>query len=127
MSDFINKTTFQIKRSVHDPDMKDQPDWVELSDMEIPECEFKYLKWSDSKNIVEEMTSGEKVLVDQAIADSITLLQENAKDIDSMEKLTKSLALVLLDEINELRVNAGLQERTITQLKNAVKVKYENL
>ena len=35
----------------------------------------------------------------------------------------KAFALVVLDEINALRANAGLQPRTITQLKTAVKSK----
>jgi len=35
----------------------------------------------------------------------------------------KAFALVVLSEINSLRVNAGLPERTIQQLKTAVKAK----
>ena len=45
-------------------------------------------------------------------------------DIESsLDSTDKAFALVVLDEINLLRINAGLSERTITQLKNAVKAK----
>jgi len=43
------------------------------------------------------------------------------------EKLNRAFALVVLDEINNLRVNAALSERTVTQLKTAVRDKYETL
>jgi len=43
------------------------------------------------------------------------------------DKLLKSFALVVLSEINILRVNSGLSERTVSQLKQAVKNKYNTL
>lgn len=43
------------------------------------------------------------------------------------DKLLKAFALVTLDEINLLRVKAGLAPRTIEQLKSAVRTKYQEL
>ena len=43
------------------------------------------------------------------------------------DKLMKAFALVVLDEINALRSQAGLSTRTIAQLKTAVKNKYNTL
>lgn len=127
MSDFINKNTFEIKISVHDPDYENQPDWFKCNDMDIPNCLGKYKKWNESENKVEEMTQAEKDVVDQAETDAIAQKIENSKNIDNLEKLTKALALVILGEINILRVKAGLSERTVSQLKTAVKNKYETL
>ena len=51
---------------------------------------------------------------------------EKTKEADielKFDSTLKAFALVVLDEINILRVGAGLAERTITQLKTAVKNK----
>lgn len=127
MSDFINKDTFQIRHSVHDPDYEELGNWFICNDMDIPDCENKYKKWNDEESKVEEMSQVEKDIVDLAIIEARVQAEENAKDIDNMEKLTKALGLVILDEINILRKKVGLQERTISQLKNTVKAKYESL
>jgi len=47
---------------------------------------------------------------------------EDAKDAQA-DEIIKAFALVVLGEINILRVQAGLSERTVQQLKNAVKGK----
>jgi len=43
------------------------------------------------------------------------------------DKLLKAFALVVLDEINALRTQAGLATRTVAQLKTAVRNKYGTL
>ena len=53
---------------------------------------------------------------------------DNAKSLEAdinakFNPTLKAFALVVLDEINLLRIAAGLPERTINQLKNAVKAK----
>ena len=68
-----------------------------------------------------------KIIKDAEIQAEQDALAEARKDIDKLEKLTKALALVILDEINTLRINAGLSERTVAQLRNAVKTKYDTL
>lgn len=52
------------------------------------------------------------------------LMHTRHADIELMfDEPLKAFAEVMLDEINILRTNAGLQPRTIQQLKNAVKAK----
>lgn len=43
------------------------------------------------------------------------------------QKMIKALALVILDEVNLLRAEAGLTARTTAQLRNAVESKYDAL
>jgi len=43
------------------------------------------------------------------------------------DKLLKAFAFVVLDEINILRNKASLAERTVAQLKTAVKNKYDTI
>lgn len=87
---------------------------------------IKYLK--RIANAVVEMVQAEKDVIDQWEADQQAQREEEAKDFTiSFDKLLKAFALVVLNEVNVLRVEAGLSERTIEQLKNAVKAKYESL
>lgn len=51
-------------------------------------------------------------------------LQDEAANIEQhFDPLLKAFALVVLDEINLLRTQAGLPARSVAQLKNAVKQK----
>lgn len=53
--------------------------------------------------------------------------QQLADAIEFQDKVFKGFALTVLDEINLLRVNAGLSSRTLRQLKNAIKAKMDSL
>ena len=44
-----------------------------------------------------------------------------------LDKIVHAFALVMLDEVNLIRVNAGLAGRTVAQLKAAILAKYELL
>lgn len=126
MANVINRITLQYIKSVNTPDY-DSADWVINPDMSlvagIPE---KY--WRLVGDTPKEMTIAQKNAVDQAEADVLALQQENAKDFEiSFDTLMKAFALVVLDEINILRSNASLADRTISQLKQAVKDKYDTL
>ena len=46
---------------------------------------------------------------------------------DTLAKLDRAVALVMLDEINVLRVRAGLPARTPAQLRAAVTAKFRSL
>jgi len=67
--------------------------------------------------------------IDQGKIDAaLVIAQDNSKDFSmQFNKLLKAFALCVLDEINVLRTNAGLSERTTAQLKTAVKNKYNTL
>ncbi len=61
---------------------------------------------------------------DQPPADQTAALRSTAVTLlaspDSQPKLLRALMLVVLDEINALRANAGLTARTMNQLKTAI-------
>ncbi len=109
------------------------PDWIGVANILISpqfpsgwQTKIKYLK--RAANAVVEMAQAEKDIIDQWEAEQQAQKEEEAKDLTiSFDRLLKAFALVVLDEINLLRTKAGLAERTIEQLKNAVKVKYESL
>jgi len=114
----------RIYRSAH------TPNWSKIANVlinpVIPDAEIKYLKRAGNK--VVEMTQAEKYIIDQKEAEEEAQRQEEAKDITiSFDKLLKAFALVVLDEVNLLRNKLGLKERTVEQLKDTVKNKYESL
>ena len=78
------------------------------------------------QNDVAEMSQVEKDAVDQAEADEQAALEEARKDIDNLEKATKTLAKLSFEEINKLRANAGLSEYTWAQFKTAFKAEWNN-
>lgn len=117
-----NKITTYLL-SVNTPDYVATPN--ALINPPIPEgVPMKY--WKRSAGQVVEMTSGEKAAIDAYEAAQAAEALDNAKDITiSLDKLTKAFALVVLDEINVLRDEHGLSQRTVNQLRDAVKAKYE--
>lgn len=70
-------------------------------------------------------------LMNQEARDSIDSIEISnnrdvlANNIDSPESYEKAFALVVLDEINLLRANAGLPTRSASQLKTAVRNKMD--
>ncbi len=94
----------------------------------LPTCPQKY--WKRVGQAIIEMTQAEKDAVELVIQKIELARLETLKDLDNLinienyDKLIKSFALVVLDEINILRVKVGLTERTKTQLKSAITSKY---
>ena len=70
-----------------------------------------------------EPTAGElNAVTDQDVDDAVT-----AHDTDfegRFDPLLKAFALVVLEEINTLRTQAGLQPRTVAQFKQAIRGRY---
>lgn len=76
------------------------------------------------------VVSGDVIsLANQAARDAVdtaelsTRRDSLANEIDRDESFMKGFALVVLDEINALRAQHGLSQRSIAQLKNAVRNK----
>jgi hypothetical protein len=122
MATVINRITKQVIRSAHTPDYPTD-EWIINPD--LPECQPKW--WKIVGDEVLEMSQSEKDIITQAEQAQSSLNMELAKDIDMLETLNRALALVVLDEINLLRVEAGLSERTVEQLRTSVKNKYDTL
>ncbi|MFW9874247.1 MAG: hypothetical protein ACFFG0_14170 [Candidatus Thorarchaeota archaeon] len=116
MANVINRSTLQYLTSVHTPNYPVE-DWI--INPVLPSCEQKY--WKISGDNVLEMNQSEKDIKDIEIADQQAQIEENAKDIDNLEKGLRVLAILTFKEINKLRENAGLAEYTWIQFKNAFK------
>ena len=123
MASVINKDTLQYLTSVNTPDYPDPP-WVKNPDLsQVAGVSQQDWKWDVGNNRPISKTSAE------IIADALASLNTSADNsLSSLEAantvdLLRALALVMLDEINLLRVNASLSSRTITQLKAALKGK----
>lgn len=88
----------------------ENPDWVDLETNALPD-EVYYCR-HEGGNIVSKRTEIEaQDLIEKA-------------DIEiRFDNTLRAFALVVLDEINVIRQNAGLSPRTLTQLKDAVKAK----
>ena len=84
-----------------------------------PPVAWKYMKRNGST--VEEMTQPEKDVVDAAEAQA----ESDRKDAlaSDLGEILTAFMLIMLDEINILRGEAGLAPRTIQQLKNALRSK----
>lgn len=120
MSNIVNKTTMQYLKSVNTPDYNETIWWINPT---LPNCIQKY--WKNDSGSLAEMSQAEKDAVDIAEQEAEDDLEELRKDIDSLERLVKSFALVCLDQFNTLRQQHSLSEITVSQLRNAVKTKYD--
>lgn len=77
--------------------------------------------WIITGDVVSEMDAAAKVVVDQAILDASR--NSLADQFDDQEGVMRAFALANLDEINILRGQHGLGNRTISQLKSAIRDK----
>ena len=112
----------QYSVSVHTPDYNSIINKVINPDMSIVK-NINRLYWKVSGKQVIEMNVIEKQIINTYISNQ----NELRKDIDNSDKLSKSVFLVIFDQINSLRVKAGLAAITLEQFKKAVKDKYNNL
>jgi len=78
--------------------------------------------WNIVGDVVSEMSGAEKSAVDQTLLDE---RRDNAVSgsIDSIESVVRALALATLDEINVLRAQHSLADRTMSQLKTSIRNK----
>lgn len=118
MANVLNRKTKLYLESVHTPDYS-SVDWIINPDLSWVEGVLnKY--WKITGNNVTEMTQTEKDAVDQALDQaSVDLNREGAKEQYEL-RLWKAFALVILGELNLLRTEHGLADRTVAQLKTAV-------
>lgn len=122
MSNVINRSNKKYLKSVHTPDYSIS-EWIH--NPSVPNCSEKY--WKILGDLVVEMNSSEKITVDNNIIADIANKISDKKDITKCDKLLKSFALVMIDEINSLRSKTGLSPRTVDQLKTAIINKYDTL
>ena len=119
MSDVVNRTTRQYRKSVNTPDFP-VIDWIINPDVSAV-IAFPNKYWVITGDLVS--------LMDQTARDAVDAAEESARldsvadELDRTQTIMKSFAEVVLDEINNLRGQHGLNPRTLAQLKNAVRNK----
>ena len=118
MPNWIHRTDKTVLRSVASADLPEaQANYIE--DPVLPTVESKY--WNISGDTVSEMSQPQKDAIDAA---ELEVRRDGVSDqLDPVEDILRAFALVVLDEINTLRSQHGLANRTIAQLKNAVRAK----
>lgn len=116
MGDYVHRTTKVYLRSVSPSDLSDPlENYIESPDLSnvvgVPS-----IYWIITGEIITEMSQAEKDAVDAAIL-------ANARDsaiqtgIDNLESVMRQLTILMVDEINILRVEHELPARTFAQVK----------
>jgi hypothetical protein len=124
MADVVSRTgsPLQYLKSVHTPDFP-IGQWIHNPDLSaLTGVPVRY--WKVSGDIVSEMGAGEKAAVDAA---ALQAERDNDKVPLDDERLIQALALTIMDEINILRAEHSLPDRTISQLKTAIKNRVDTL
>jgi len=119
MASVLNRTTRQYLQSVNTPDYPTL-DWIIEPDLSAV-VGFAAKYWIITGDVV--------TLMDQAARDAVDAAElEASRDsttngLDQVESLDRAFALVILDEINTLRALHSLADRSIAQLKTALRNK----
>lgn len=120
MANVLHRTTLQYYRSVNTPDFP-------VSDYVInPILPNDFL---NNPIKYRELTGDIASIKDQATRDQIDADEETARldaisnEIDKTQSILRAFAEVVLDEINNLRAEHGFANRTLSQLKTAVRGK----
>ena len=121
MSDVLNRETLQYRRSVNTPDFPDPP-WLEVprgsaNETLLRTVPTRYLVLTG--DVLAEMDASAKAAVDAA---ALIVRRDSAvAQLEQQEDIIRAFMLIVLDEVNTLRVAAGLAERTETQLRTAIR------
>lgn len=119
MASVVHRTTKEFRPSVNTPDFP-VGTWVINPDLTaVTGFASKY--WIITGDVI--------TLMDQAARDTVDAAEVSARrdqtadQLDVVEGVLRAFALVVLDEINVLRGIESLPDRTIAQLKTAVRGK----
>ncbi len=118
MPNWINRTTKQVLQSIASADLP-EAEANYILDPVLPPPPSRY--WNISGDTVSEMSQAEKDVVDAAALEAQR--DATANQLDRVEDVLRAFALVVLDEFNTLRAQHGLADRTIAQLKAAIRNK----
>ena len=124
MATVVNTETLAIRRSV-DVGEFPPPTWEQLTSSSAADADAipaRYRKWTGSA--VAEMTPGEKSAVDAAAA---TAADDGEMGGFDRRGALAAFALLVLEELNTLRAEHGLSQRTPAQLKSAIRSKMESI
>ena len=119
MATVLNRTTKRLIRSVNTPDYP-VGEWIINPDMSAV-AGFASKYWIITGDAVSLMDQTARDAVDaQELSDSRDTI---ANELDQLEGIMRAFAGVVLDEINTLRTEHSLPDRTLAQLKTAIRGK----
>ena len=125
MADVLHRITRVLKKSVNTTDYS-PAEWIINPDMSSVEG-FSYIYWIITGDAVSLMDEAARTLVDQQIsADQLNEDREIEKSKITDNKSWVASLQVIRSEINILRVEAGLIERTAAQMRNAILQEIDN-
>ena len=121
MPKWLHRTTKQLLRSVPSGELPEpQANYIEEPDLSAV-LSFPSKYWKIAGNNILLMSTPERAAVDAA--EETARRDSTANELDQLENILRAFALVVLDEFNVLRAQHGLPQRTIAQLKNALRNK----
>lgn len=121
MPNWVHRTVIDYLVSVPAADLP-EPVANYIQDPDLAAVAGQPIKyWKINGDLVELMTAGEQAAVDAAEQDATR--DTSADRLDQVEDVLRAFALVVLDEFNVLRAQHSLADRTIAQLKTAVRNK----
>ena len=122
MASVLNRTTKQFRTSVHTDDFP-TVDWIINPDLSAV-VGFASKYWIITGDVVTLMTNEAPDFLRDAIDAAVAAANEAANRVDEKarydnERALKAIVLLVIDEINILRAQHGLADRTPAQAKTA--------
>ena len=121
MANFLHRATKQYLQSA-DPNGLPEPlaNYIEEPDLSaVAGQPTKY--WTITGDVITLMNNGQRNAVDAAL--DTARLDSIADELDQTQTILKAFAEVMLDQLNTLRAEHGLNAATLAQLKTAVRNK----
>lgn len=119
MASVLNRTTKQYLTSVNTPDYPTQ-DWIIDPDLSAV-TSFASIYWIITGDVVTLMDQAQRDAVDATILEAQR--DSTVNELDATEGILRAFASVVVDEINILRQQHALGDRTLAQLKTAMRAK----
>lgn len=118
MAAVLNRTTKEFRQSANTPEFS-PVDWIINPDMSLV-VGFVSKYWVITGDLVSLMSISERDAVDLAESEA---RKDSIRDELDVESLLRAFALVVLDQINELRADHGRSGISTAQLKTAIRNK----
>lgn len=120
MASVTNRVTKEYRQSVNTPDFS-PAQWIINSAAADALFAAGILSrhWNIAGDVVSEMSPAEKAVVDAAALDASR--DATAAEIDGLENIVRSIIKLLVSELNVLRAQHALADRTLPQARAAIR------
>ena len=116
MGDYLHRTTKAYRRSVSPNDLSEPlMNYIEDPDLSAV-AGVPLIYWIITGDVITEMSQSEKDTVDAAFLSAVRDAEIQA-EIDNLESTMRQLVKLIISEINVLRNEHGLSDRTFNQVK----------